>query len=45
MREFLDLNESLYFHRFLPLLKFMEEMGVGAEVVYGLGRYKVEVRE
>jgi len=34
-----------YFNRFLPMLKFMEEIGVGHEVVYGLGRYKVEVRE
>ena len=33
-----------YFNRYLPMLKFMEEMGVGHEVVYGLGRYKVEVR-
>ena len=34
-----------YFNRFFPMLKFMEEIGVGHEVVYGLGRYKVEVRE
>jgi len=33
-----------YFNRYLPMLIFMEELGVGHEVVYGLGRYKVEVR-
>jgi hypothetical protein len=31
-----------YFNRFLPALRFMEALGVGNEVVYGLGRYKVE---
>jgi hypothetical protein len=33
-----------YFNRFLPLLKFMEALGVGNEVVYGMGRYKVEIK-
>jgi hypothetical protein len=32
-----------YFNRFLPMLKFMEELGVGNEVVYGMGRYEVEL--
>ena len=31
------------FDRYFPMLKYMEEMGVGHEVVYGLGRYRVEV--
>jgi hypothetical protein len=31
-----------YFNRFLSALRFMEALGVGNEVVYGLGRYKVE---
>ena len=34
-----------YFNKYLPLLKFMEELGVGNDLVYGLGRYKVEVGE
>jgi hypothetical protein len=33
-----------YFNRFLPVLRFMEELGVGNETVYGMGRYKVEFR-
>jgi hypothetical protein len=31
-----------YFNRFLPALRFMEALGVGNEVVYGMGRYKIE---
>ena len=31
-----------YFRQYLPLLKFMAELGVGNEVVYGMGRYEVE---
>jgi len=31
-----------YFQQYLPLLKFMEELGVGNETVYGMGRYEVE---
>jgi hypothetical protein len=31
-----------YFNRFLPALRFMEALGIGNEVVYGMGRYKVE---
>ena len=30
-----------YFDRYLPLLKFMTELGVGNDTVYGLGRYEV----
>ena len=30
-----------FFNRYLPMLKFMEELGVGHELVYGLGRIKV----
>ena len=32
---------SGYFRQYLPLLKFMEELGVGNETVYGMGRYEV----
>ncbi len=35
---------SGYFNDYLPLLKFMEEIGVGNEVVYGMGRYRVEIK-
>ena len=31
-----------YFHRYLPLLRFMGELGVGNEVVYGMGKVEVE---
>ena len=34
-----------YFNMYLPLLKFMEELGVGNDLVYGLGRYGVEIGE
>ena len=30
------------FGQYLPLLKFMEELGVGNETVYGMGRFEVE---
>jgi len=30
------------FRQYLPLLKFMAELGVGNETVYGMGRYEVE---
>ena len=30
------------FRPYLPLLKFMAELGVGNETVYGMGRYEVE---
>ncbi|GHT12903.1 hypothetical protein FACS189426_17000 [Bacteroidia bacterium] len=33
---------SGYFQKYLPLLKFMEGLGVGNETVYGMGRYEVE---
>jgi hypothetical protein len=28
--------------KYLPLLRFMEELGVGNETVYGMGRYEIE---
>ena len=31
-----------YLQQYLPLLKFMEELGVGNETVYGMGRFEVE---
>ncbi|GAB6278792.1 MAG: hypothetical protein STSR0006_07900 [Lentimicrobium sp.] len=31
-----------YFNRFLPMLKFMQALGVGNETVYGLGRYRID---
>ena len=31
-----------HFHQYLPLLKFMAELGIGNETVYGLGRYEIE---
>ena len=31
-----------YFRQYLPLLGFMAELGVGNEVVYGMGRYEIE---
>jgi len=31
-----------YFNQYLPLLRFMAELGVGNEVVYGMGRYELE---
>jgi len=31
-----------YFNRYLPMLKFMEALGVGNETVYGMGRYRVK---
>ncbi len=31
-----------YFNQFLPMLKFMEALGVGNETVYGLGRYLIK---
>ena len=34
-----------YFNKYLPLLKFMEELGVGNDLVYGLGKYSVEIGE
>jgi len=40
------IGEQVYeglFNHYLPLLGFMEELGVGNEVVYGMGRYEVEV--
>ena len=33
---------SSLFQQYLPLLRFMAELGVGNETVYGLGRYEVE---
>ncbi|MDR1886410.1 MAG: CRISPR system precrRNA processing endoribonuclease RAMP protein Cas6 [Prevotellaceae bacterium] len=33
---------SGYFRKYLPLLRFMEALGVGNEVVYGMGRYETE---
>lgn len=33
---------SGYFQKYLPLLKFMEGLGVGNETVYGMGRYEIE---
>jgi len=32
-----------HFSEYLPLLKFMEKLGVGNETVYGMGRYEVEI--
>ena len=32
-----------YFNRYLPMLKFMEALGVGNETVYGMGRYRVRL--
>ena len=31
-----------YLHQYLPLLKFMAELGVGNETVYGIGRFEIE---
>ena len=31
-----------YLQQYLPLLKFMEELGVGNETVYGMGRFEIE---
>jgi hypothetical protein len=36
---------SGYFRKYLPLLRFMEALGVGNEVVYGMGRYEIEENE
>jgi len=39
------IGEQTYsgnFQQYLPLLKFMAELGVGNETVYGMGRYEVE---
>ena len=30
------------FQQYLPLLKFMEKLGLGNETVYGMGRYEIE---
>ncbi|MDR2011247.1 MAG: CRISPR system precrRNA processing endoribonuclease RAMP protein Cas6 [Bacteroidales bacterium] len=30
------------YKKYIPLLKFMEELGVGHELVYGLGKYKIK---
>lgn len=32
-----------YFRQYLPLLEFMSGLGVGNEVVYGMGRYEVKM--
>jgi hypothetical protein len=34
-----------YFGKYVSLLKFMGELGVGNEVVYGMGKYEVEDAE
>lgn len=31
------------FNRYLPMLKFMEALGVGSETVYGMGRFRIKV--
>jgi len=33
---------SGYFQQYMPLLRFMAELGVGNETVYGMGRYEVK---
>jgi hypothetical protein len=34
---------SGYFRKYAALLRFMAEVGVGNETVYGMGRYEVEI--
>jgi hypothetical protein len=31
-----------YFREYVPLLRFMSELGVGNETVYGMGRYEID---
>jgi hypothetical protein len=41
------VGEQVYIgncREYLPLLKFMSELGVGNEVVYGMGRYEIDCK-